>query len=69
MGYKVVQTDDGIELRNDNGKTIYGPSESYSWPPDEGMADAVFEEEGIDPQLQNVLKVVCGLIDIETETE
>ena len=67
MSYEPVLTDDGLEIRDKNGDVIWGPSESYSWPPNEEMMEAVFEDANISNPNKAVLRLITGLVDLQDD--
>lgn len=67
MSYNPVLTDVGLEIRDKNGSVIWGPSECYSWPPNEQMMEAVFEEANISNPNKAVFRLITGLVDVEDE--
>lgn len=68
MTYQPVLTDDGLEIRDKNGNAVWGPSETYSWPPSREMMDAVFDDANTSQSNKDVLRLLAGLIDISNET-
>lgn len=64
MTYEPVLTDDGLEIRDKTGEVIWGPSKTYSWPPNEYMMDAVFEDASISQPNKDVFRLLVGLIEI-----
>ena len=68
MSYQAILTDSGLEIRDENETVIWGPSESYSWPPNEEMLNAVLEDANISDPNKAVFKVMLGLVEIKDET-
>lgn len=68
MSYKAVMTDDGLEIRNSNENVVWGPSEEYSWPPNEEMMEAVFEDANVSNPNKAVFRLISGLVNIKEET-
>lgn len=64
MSYEPVKTDDGLEIRDDNGDVIWGPSEQYSWPPNREMMAAVFDDASISQPNRDVFRLLVGNADI-----
>lgn len=67
MSYQPVLTDDGFEIRDKDGTVIWGPSEAYSWPPNEEMMEAVFDDASISQPNKDVFRLLVGLSDITDE--
>ena len=67
MSYKPVITDDGLEIRDDNDNVIWGPSETYSWPPNADMMEAVFEDANISNPNKAVFRLITGIEDVQEE--
>ena len=68
MTYQPVLTDSGLEIRDKSGNVVWGPSEQYSWPPNEEMMDAVFADASISNPTKDVLRLLAGVVDITDET-
>ena len=69
MSYNPVLTDDGLEIRDGNGNVVWGPSEQYSYPPNEEMMEAVFEDANISNPNKAVFRLITGLVDVQDERE
>lgn len=67
MSYEPVLTDDGLKIRDGNGNVVWGPSESYSWPPNEEMMEAIFNDANISNPNKAVFRLIGGLVDIQDE--
>jgi len=67
VSYTPVLTDEGLEIRDKNGTVIWVPSETYSWPPNEEMMEAVFEDASISQPTKDVFRMLVGLADIDDE--
>ena len=69
MSYNPVLTDDGLEIRDGDGNVVWGPSEQYSYPPNEEMMEAVFEDANISNPNKAVFRLITGLVDVQDERE
>jgi hypothetical protein len=67
MTYTPVKTDDGFEIRDENANTIWGPSETHSWPPNAEMMEAVFDDANISQPTKDVFRLLAGLSEIKDE--
>ena len=69
MSYTPVLTDDGLEIRDGDGNVVWGPSEQYSYPPNEEMMEAIFADANISNPNKAVFRLITGLVDVEDERE
>ena len=67
MTYSAHLTDNGLEIRDKNGAVVWGPSESYSWPPNKEMFEAVIADASISEPTKSVLQLIAGNVDIQDE--
>lgn len=67
MSYEPVLTDEGLEIRDASGNVIWGPSKQWSWPPNEEMMAAVFNDASISQPNQAVFRLLGTLPDIQDE--
>jgi len=67
MSYQPVITNDGLEIRDKQGNVVWGPSEDYSWPPNEGMLEAVISDASINEPTKSVLQLLAGNVEIQDE--
>lgn len=63
-----VKTDDGLEIKDKDGNVVWGPSENYSWPPNQEMAEAVINDANISEPTKSVLQLLLGNVKIKDET-
>jgi hypothetical protein len=68
MKYKVVKTNSGLEIRSESGTVVWGPSQSWSWPPNEEMVRCIFDDSGVSQPQRDVLLFMMGFQDIKDET-
>jgi len=67
MSYTAHRTDQGLEIRDKNENVVWGPSENYSWPPDQEMAGAVIADANISEPTKSVLQLLVGNVEIQDE--
>ena len=63
--YNPVRTDDGIEIRDDDGEVIVT---SKTWPPREPAdLDALFDDGNISNPTKELLMLLFGVTDVSNE--